>query len=98
MLLLGLLTLVAFGEKFIRENATSKYSQIQVCDSLGKRSDGSAALCPVYLIFTFYNCQLGMTSLEMSHHTRTFKETWNFSKTFDDWNTATQRLNLHTSI
>lgn len=48
--LLGLLTLVAFGEKFIRENAASKYSQVQVWDSLGKRSDGSAALCPVYLI------------------------------------------------
>lgn len=95
--LLGLLTLVAFGEKFIRENAASKYSQVQVWDSLGKRSDGSAALCPVYLI-TFYNSQLGMTSLEMSHHTRTFKETGNFSKTFDDWNTATQCLNLFTSI
>lgn len=96
--LLGLLTVVAFGEKLIRDNAASKYSQSQICNSLGKRSDGSAALWPVYLIFTFYNSQLGMTSLEMSHHTHTFKETGNFSKTFDDWNTATQCLNLFTSI
>lgn len=73
--LLGLLALVAFGEKFIRDNAASKYSQGQVCNSLGKRSDGSAALWPVYLISTFYNSQRGMTSLEMSHHTHSFKET-----------------------
>lgn len=90
---LGLLTLVAFGEKFIRDHTASKHSQVQGCSSLGKRARGLAALCPVYVIFTF-----GVTSLEMSRRTCTFQETGNFSKTFDDRNTATQCLNLFTSI
>lgn len=62
--LLGLLTLVAFGEKFIRDNAASKYSQGQVCDSLGKRSDGSAAFVAcvphIYILqFSTWNDLIG---------------------------------------
>lgn len=96
--LLGLLTLVAFGEKFIRDNAASKYSQGQVYNSLGKRSDGSAALWPVYLYlhFTILNLEWPHWKCHTTHIVS--KKLGIFSKTFDDWNTATQCLNLFTLI
>lgn len=78
-----------FRREIHQRSYCSKHSQVQVCSSLGKRAHGLAALCPVYLIFMSYNSQLGVTALGMSHRTCTFQETGNFSKTFDDQNTAT---------
>lgn len=62
-------------------------------------TDGQlGALCPVYLTFASSNSHLGMASL--GHHTAhaLSKTSGNFSKTFDDWNTAAQCLDLFTSI
>lgn len=95
----GLLTLVAFGEKFIRDYTASKHSPSPSIH-LGRVSrTGSWMLCvPCASRFRFTILPLEWP--HWRHHTaHALSETsGNFSKTFDDWNTATQCLDLFTSI
>lgn len=95
----GLLTLVAFGEKFTRDYTASKYSQVQVVTQEEISPIGSWMLCVPcgsHWCFTI----LTLVWPHWRHHSAhaLSKTSGNFSKTFDDWNTAAQCLDLFTSI